>query len=115
MRVLEPVAWTPRRVMQVCSGNLLGQAFLDLGPACEVFDEAGQFGQAEDAVAGQVAEVGGADDGQHVVLAHRPDGDEKPGGGAFGFGELWAAGGGAPQDGRVIEGGEEAGWRRTQQ
>jgi hypothetical protein len=38
-------------------GDLLGQAFRDLEPAGEVLDHVGQFGQAEDAVAGEAADV----------------------------------------------------------
>ena len=64
----DPVARTPRRVMQVFCfeddpypewgqlvaqpvGDLLGQAFLDLGSACEQLDDAGEFAQAEDPLA----------------------------------------------------------------
>jgi hypothetical protein len=77
--VVAPLAWTPRKLMQVLSldhhahatrpqvgvgpvGHLLCEAFLDLGAASEELDHPGQFGQAEDAIAGQVADVHDADE-----------------------------------------------------
>ena len=56
-------------------GDLFGEPFLHLGPASEVLDDPGQFGQPQDAPAGQVADVGGAGERQQVVFADRPQRD----------------------------------------
>ena len=50
-------------------GDLFGQPLLDLRPGREVLDQAGQLGQAEDALAGQVADVRDTGERQQVVLA----------------------------------------------
>ncbi len=70
--VLAPTAYTPRRVMHRCSasmttptplgtqvagqpvGDLLGEPLLHLRPVGEQFHHAGELGQAEDALAGQI-------------------------------------------------------------
>ena len=65
--------WVERGLEVV--GDLLGEALLGLGPSAEEVDEPGQLGQAEDPLAGQVADGGDADEGQHVVLAQRPHRD----------------------------------------
>ncbi|GAA2794453.1 hypothetical protein GCM10010441_19650 [Kitasatospora paracochleata] len=52
-------------------GDLLGEPFLHLRAAGEVLDDPGELGQAEDPPSRQVADVGGADERQQVVLAHR--------------------------------------------
>ena len=56
-------------------GDLHGQPLLSLGPGREVLDQAGQFGQPEDALPGQVADVRDAREEQHVMLAEGPEGD----------------------------------------
>ena len=56
-------------------GDLLGQPFLGLRPGGEVLDEAGQLGQAEDALARQIADVRDAGEGQQMVFADRPERD----------------------------------------
>ena len=56
-------------------GDLLGEAFLHLGAVGEEFHHAGEFGQSENAVAGQVSDVRDADERQQVMLADRPDRD----------------------------------------
>jgi len=50
-------------------GDLHGQLLLRLQPGREVIDQAGESGQPEDALPGQVADVRGAGEGQHVMLA----------------------------------------------
>ena len=50
-------------------GDLFRQSFLDLQPACELLEDAGQFGQSEDAPGREVADVGDAVEGQQVVFA----------------------------------------------
>ena len=77
MTVLAPCARAPRGVMQECSASsttptpgarsrearasatLLGQPLLDLRPGGEVLQQPGQLGQPDDALAGQVADMGG--------------------------------------------------------
>ena len=54
-------------------GDLLRQPFLHLGAAGEHLDHPGEFGQPENPFAGQVTDVGHADDGQHVMLTNRPN------------------------------------------
>ena len=84
---------TPRMVMQVCIGldhhrhalgvqlldqqigDLLGHAFLDLGPAGDVLDHPGQLAQPDYPLARQVGHVGRAHERQHVVLAHAVETD----------------------------------------
>ena len=64
---------TPRGlelVLQVV-GDAFGESFLGLGSAGVKVDHPGELRETEDAVAGQVADVGDADEGQHVVLAER--------------------------------------------
>lgn len=53
-------------------GDLLGEPLLDLRTAREVLGEAGQLGQAKNALGGQVADVDGAKERQQMVLADRP-------------------------------------------
>lgn len=82
----------PRWVMQVCSasittptpgvkirvealGDLHGQPLLGLRPGGKVLHQAGQFGQPEDALPGQVADVRDAGEEQHVMLAESPERD----------------------------------------
>jgi hypothetical protein len=50
-------------------GDLRCQALLDLEAAGEQLHHARQLRQSEDAVGGQVADVGGAHERQQVVLA----------------------------------------------
>ena len=91
--VLEPLACTPRTVMQVCSadrttpdaaggqvlvepaGDLLGHPLLHLRPLGEQLHDPGQLGQPEDPLAGQVADGRGPGEGQQVVLADRGERD----------------------------------------
>ena len=56
-------------------GDLLSQALLHLQAARERFDDTRQFGQAEDALTGQVPDVGDTVERQEVVLAERLKGD----------------------------------------
>ena len=56
-------------------GDLLGEPLLDLQAAGEQLDHPGQLGQAEDALAGQVADVGDPGERQQVVLAQRVERD----------------------------------------
>ena len=56
-------------------GDLFGEPFLDLGATGEMLDDTGEFGQSEDAVTGQVSDVGDADERQQVVFAYRPQRD----------------------------------------
>jgi hypothetical protein len=56
-------------------GHLLGEPLLHLEVSGEALDDPGQLGQAEDAAAREVADVGGAVEGQEVVLAQRVEGD----------------------------------------
>ena len=73
---LDHDADTARRQVPVqVLGDLLGQPLLGLGPVSVELDEAGQLGQPEDPVGGQVPQVGHTDERQHVVLADRPDRD----------------------------------------
>jgi hypothetical protein len=65
--------WAKIRIEE--PGDLHGQPFLGLGLGCEVRDQAGHFGQPEDAFPGQVADVRCAGEGQHVVLAEGPERD----------------------------------------
>lgn len=50
-------------------GDFFGETFLDLEAAGVHFGDAGQFGEADDSVAGDVANVHLAYEGDHVVLA----------------------------------------------
>ena len=50
-------------------GDLHGQLLLRLQPGREVIDQAGEFGQPEDALPAQVADERDAGEGQHVMLA----------------------------------------------
>jgi hypothetical protein len=50
-------------------GDLLGEPFLHLRSGREVLDHSGELGQPEDAVVGQVADVGDAGERQQVMLA----------------------------------------------
>jgi hypothetical protein len=52
-------------------GHLAGQALLHLQAAGEDIDHAGDLAQAHHLAVGQVADVGVAEEGQHVVLAQR--------------------------------------------
>ena len=88
--VVAPSARTPRSVMHECPacqhhastagtqtggqalGNLLSQPLLSPRPGREVLDQPGQLGQAQDALSGQVANMGEAGKGQQMVLADRP-------------------------------------------
>ena len=54
--------------------DLNGHPLLDLQPSCEELDDARQLRQPENAVARDVADVGDADERQHVVLAQRREG-----------------------------------------
>ena len=54
-------------------GDLGGEALLELGAASDGVDEASEFGDADDAPAGDVGDVGCAAEGEKVVLA---DGEE---------------------------------------
>ena len=56
-------------------GDLLGHALLDLGPPRNFLDHPGQFAQADDPRPGKVGDVGLAQEGQHVVLAHALEAD----------------------------------------
>lgn len=56
-------------------GDLLAEAFLHGEPACEQPDEAGQLGDADDLVAGDVADVRCAVERQRVMLAEAHKGD----------------------------------------
>ena len=56
-------------------GDLAGQPLLGLHPAGVEVDGAGQLGQPDDALAREVADVGDADERQHVVLAQGPHRD----------------------------------------
>src|SRR6266478_4252902 len=55
----------------VCA--LFAEPLLNLWPAREVLDDAGQLRQAEDAFTGQVAHVADADQRKQVMFADRPD------------------------------------------
>jgi hypothetical protein len=62
--------WAPR-----CSikgiGDLAGQSLLDLQAAGEDVDHAGDLAQPDHLAVGQIADMRMAEEGQHVVLAHR--------------------------------------------
>ena len=91
--VRAPGFCTPRRDMHRCSassttptpcgrelglepaGDLRREALLHLQEAGEVLHHAGQLGQPDDAVAGQVADVRDARERQEVVLAERVERD----------------------------------------
>ena len=93
MVVRAPWARAPRSDMQLCSavdhhpdaargevplqvvGDLGGQPLLSLRAVGVEVHDAGQLGQAEDPVGGQVADVRDARERQHVVLAQRPERD----------------------------------------
>ncbi len=49
--------------------DLAGQPFLGLYPSGVVVDRAGELGQPDDPLAGQVADVRHPDEREHVVLA----------------------------------------------
>ena len=55
--------------------DLRRQPLLDLQGAGEQLDDPGQLREADDPLAGQVADVGDADEGQQVVLAERVERD----------------------------------------
>jgi hypothetical protein len=79
--------------MQVCSGlqhdtdparlkvlvqplsDLLGEPLLHLWRGGEVLHQPGQLGQPQAPIAWQVAQVGDAREGQHVVFTDRCEGD----------------------------------------
>ena len=50
-------------------GDLLGEAFLVLEAAGEVFDDAWEFGEADDFFLRDVADCDGAEEWEHVVFA----------------------------------------------
>ena len=56
-------------------GDVEGQLFLDLQAARKALDDAGEFRNADDAIARQIADMGGADHRQHVMLAEADDAD----------------------------------------
>src|SRR5690606_32472362 len=64
---------TPKRWFRASTEP--GTRHLHLGAAGEQVDHPGELGQAEHAGPGQVAHVGGAAEGHHVVLAQRGEGD----------------------------------------
>ena len=57
--------------------DLRGQPLLDLQRAGEELDHAGELRQADDPLAGQVADVRDADERQQVVLAERVERDPR--------------------------------------
>jgi hypothetical protein len=58
-----------RQVLLRRVGDLLGRALLNLQVSGEQADNAGQLRQPEDALPGQVTDVGDFVEGQYVVLA----------------------------------------------
>ncbi len=56
-------------------GDLAGQPLLELGLAGQTIDHAGNLVQSNNPPARDVADVGGADERQQVVLAHRLQAD----------------------------------------
>ena len=56
-------------------GDLLGETFLNLQVPGEQLDDPGQFRQPENALAGQVTDMGDAVKGQQVMLARGLHGD----------------------------------------
>lgn len=56
-------------------GDLLGETFLNLQVPGEQLDDPGQLRQPENALTGQVADMGDAVKGQQVVLAQGLHGD----------------------------------------
>src|SRR6476646_4703364 len=56
-------------------GDLSGESFLYLQPRCELVDDAGELGESEDPLAGEVGDVRDAVKWQQVVFAEGVEGD----------------------------------------
>jgi len=56
-------------------GNLVGHAFLHLGPLGDFLDDAGEFAESGYLSAGEIADVGDSHEGEEVVLAHAVETD----------------------------------------